>query len=279
MTEALANRSGSSATSAVGPLSARDPDSPTVAVLDLGVSYLTPDSEVHALSAVSISIDRGEFLAVLGPSGCGKSTLLRVLAGLIKPSLGTASLFGKQIEGPSEKVGIGFQDAALLPWRNVLGNIELVGEIKSQWISSDERRSRAEALIRLVGLDGFENRFPHELSGGMQQRVALCRALMCNPSLLLLDEPFGALDALTREQMNIELQRIWMNRKPTALLITHSIPEAVFLADRVVVMTPRPGTIRHEITIPFARPRATDLFENPQFWAITQRLRQELSAG
>src|SRR6266852_7372085 len=208
---------------------------------------------VEALHEVDFSVGEGEFLAIVGPSGCGKSTLLKILAGLIPASGGTALLNDVPIEGPRRDIGVAFQSPVLFPWRNVLGNVMLPADV--QRLDKVQLRRRAMDLIKLVRLDGFEDRYPWELSGGMQQRVGIVRALVHDPAMLLMDEPFGALDAMTREQMNVELQRIWMERRKTVLFITHSVGEAVFLADRVLVMTPRPGKIQDELTIDLARPR------------------------
>ena len=196
---------------------------------------------VTALQDISFDIGLGEFVAVVGPSGCGKSTLLRILAGLIPTSSGTVWFGDRKLEGPRRDIGVVFQSPVLFPWRTVLGNVLLPADV--QRLGREQMKRRALELLALVGLTGFEQRYPWELSGGMQQRVALVRALIHDPALLLMDEPFGALDAMTREQMNVELQRIWMERRKTVLFITHSTAEAVFLADRVMVMTPRPGRI------------------------------------
>src|SRR5262249_16370613 len=194
---------------------------------------------VRALEAIEFEIGEGEFVAIVGPSGCGKTTLLKILAGLIPASAGSALLCGTPITGPRRDIGVVFQAPVLCPWRTVLGNVLLPADVQRL----DRRQLRAVALdlLRLVGLEEFQGRYPWELSGGMQQRVAIVRALIHDPAMLLMDEPFGALDAMTREQMNLELQRIWLERRKTVVFITHSIPEAVFLADRGFVMTSRPG--------------------------------------
>ena len=192
-------------------------------------------------------------MTVVGRSGCGKSTLLRMIAGLIPRSSGAISIAGARVEGPRRDVAIVFQRPALLPWRSVLDNVLLPAEI----MGLDRRRARAEAeqLLGLVGLDGFESARPYELSGGMQQRVALCRSLLTKPTVLLMDEPFAALDALTREDLSLELQRIWQERRKTIVFVTHSIDEAVILSDRVVVMTPRPGRVQRIVEVDLPRPR------------------------
>ncbi len=219
--------------------------------------------EVLALEHIDLDVAPGEFVSVLGPSGCGKSTLLRIVAGLVPPSRGKVFVQGRAVEGPNPNVGIVFQSPVLLPWRTVLANIELPVEVRK--LDRASHREKAQALIGLAGLAGFENSFPYQLSGGMQQRVSLCRALVHDPALLLMDEPFGALDALTREQMNLELQRIWMETRKTVLFITHSLAESVFLSDRVIVMTPRPGKIAAIIPVPLPRPRTLDSMRAPAF--------------
>ncbi len=231
---------------------------------------------VVALREIDFSVREGELVVVVGPSGCGKSTLLRILAGLLAQSDGEASLHGTPITGPRRDIGVVFQSPVLFPWRTVLGNALLPVDV--QRLGREKLRGSAMDLLRLVGLDGFEYRFPWELSGGMQQRVALVRALIHDPALLLMDEPFGALDAMTREQMNQELQRIWMERRKTVLFITHSIGEAVYLADRVLVMTPRPGRIADELTIDLPRPRGLDVMNTPEFGAYVKRIRAGLNA-
>ena len=210
-------------------------------------------------------------MAVVGPSGCGKSTLLKILAGLLAPSGGSASLRGTTIQGPRRDIGVVFQAPVLFPWRTVLDNVLL--PIDVQGLGRDRFRPVAMDLLALVGLREFERRYPWELSGGMQQRVAITRALVHDPAMLLMDEPFGALDAMTREHMNLELQRIWMEKKKTVFFITHSIPEAVFLADRVLVMTPRPGRIVDDLVIKLPRPRPLDVMTTPEFGAYTRHIR------
>jgi NitT/TauT family transport system ATP-binding protein len=231
---------------------------------------------VVALSEIDFSIREGELVVVVGPSGCGKSTLLRILAGLLPQTEGEASLHGTPIVGPRRDIGVVFQSPVLFPWRTVLGNALLPVDV--QRLGREKLRGSAMDLLRLVGLEGFEHRYPWQLSGGMQQRVALVRALIHDPALLLMDEPFGALDAMTREQMNQELQRIWMERRKTVLFITHSIGEAVYLADRVLVMTARPGRIADELTIDLPRPRGLDVMNIPEFGAYVRRIRAGLNA-
>jgi NitT/TauT family transport system ATP-binding protein len=239
-------------------------------------SYESRDGDtVQALASIDISIRAGEFLTVVGPSGCGKSTLLKILGGLTLRSGGEAILNGAAIVGPRRDIGVVFQTPTLLPWRTVLDNVMLPVHV----LGLDRRsgRARAEVLIKMVGLAGIEMKYPNELSGGMQQRVAISRALVHEPALLLMDEPFGALDALTREGMNAELQRIWMETRRTVFLITHSISEAVFLGDRVAVMTARPGRFVEIIDIDLPRPRGLDAMTTPEFSRYVSRIRNLLS--
>ena len=248
-----------------------------ISVKNLEKEYITSTGEiVHALSNINLDISEGEFVSVVGPSGCGKSTLLKILSGLLAKTSGLVTLNNTAIEGPRNDVGIVFQDPVLLLWRTVLQNTLLPSEILK--LDSEETTKRAKELINLVGLDGFEDKFPHELSGGMKQRNSIIRALIHDPSLLLMDEPFGALDAMTREQMNLELQRIWLESKKTVFFITHSIPEAVFLGDRIVVMTARPGKIAEIIPVDIPRPRDLKTMGDPEFVSLTQRIRSLLYA-
>jgi len=232
---------------------------------------------LEALRGIDMAVERGEFIAVVGPSGCGKSTLLKIFAGLLTKSEGEVSLRGTPIAGPRRDIGVVFQDAVMLPWRTVLDNALLPADVQD--LDRATYLPRALALLDLVGLKGFEGKYPFELSGGMQQRVAITRALVHDPAVLLMDEPFGALDAMTREQMNLELQRIWQESRKTVLFITHSIPEAVFLGDRVVVMTPRPGRIAEVIEVDHPRPRALEIMATPEFGRRTTHIRQLLNAG
>lgn len=230
---------------------------------------------VEALRDIDLEVNAGEFVAIVGASGCGKSTLLRLVGGLMTPSHGQVTIGGKVVTEPSPGIGIVFQTPVLLPWRTVQQNVQLPLDIQR----SGKEPKRIAELLALVGLQGFEHSRPYELSGGMQQRVALCRALVTNPSLLLMDEPFGALDALTREQMNLELQRVWMETGKTVLLITHSITESVMLADRVVVMTPRPGRIQEIIKIGLPRPRHFSTLRAPEFHEACERIRMLMNAS
>jgi NitT/TauT family transport system ATP-binding protein len=232
---------------------------------------------ITALAGVDLRVAPGEIVAVVGPSGCGKSTLLRLIAGLDAPSVGRIAIGGKAVGGSRPDVALLFQRPTLLPWRSALANVRLPADARR--VPGPARGAadeRARALLALVGLAGWEAAYPAELSGGMQARVALARALFTDPALLLMDEPFAALDALTREELGRELPRFWAARRPSVLLVTHQIGEAVFLADRVVVMTPRPGTIAGEVVVELARPRQAAV-DTPAFAALSRQLRQLLS--
>jgi len=233
--------------------------------------------DVHALDRIDVHIAPGSFVAVVGPSGCGKSTLLSILAGLVPLTTGQILIDGQQIRKPHPKVGVVFQTDLLLYWRNVLDNVLLPIEIKH--LGRDNYKAKAAALLSQVGLDGFERKMPSELSGGMRQRVAICRALIQEPGLLLMDEPFGALDALTREQMIMDLQSMWGRVHNTVLFITHGIDEAVFLADRVLVMSPRPGRIDLDLTVDIPRPRQwTEVHEDKMFQHYVRQIRETFEA-
>lgn len=234
--------------------------------------YETRDGErIQALGPISLDIAEGEFLTIVGASGCGKSTLLRMLAGLIDRSAGEIRVRDTSIVGPQPDIGMVFQSPVLLPWKTTLANVMLPAAVLG--LDPAASRKRAESLLDMVGLGAFRDKYPSELSGGMQQRVAIARALLHEPSILLMDEPFGALDAMTRERMNLELQRIQHETGKTVLLITHSIPEAVFLADRVMVMSERPGTIAATYEVPLPRPRTLDVMGDPVFVQLTQTIR------
>jgi NitT/TauT family transport system ATP-binding protein len=248
---------------------------PVIVVHRLEKAYGTRGDSVLALEAIDFAVAEGEFVAVVGPSGCGKTTLLKILAGLIPSSGGEAKLGGTPIAGPRRDIGVVFQSPVLFPWRTVLDNVLLPADV--QRLDRARHRQIAQDLLELVGLGGFERRYPWELSGGMQQRVSIVRALIHDPALLLMDEPFGALDAMTRDQMNLELQRIWLERRKTVVFITHSIPEAVFLADRVLVMTPRPGRIAETIAVSLPRPRALDAMNTPEFGEHVRRIRSHFN--
>jgi NitT/TauT family transport system ATP-binding protein len=232
-------------------------------------------SAVRALEGMTFDIGRNEFLAVLGPSGCGKSTLLRLIAGLIFPTRGTISIYDRAVIEPRDEIGIVFQRPTLLPWFDVLGNVTFPLRHKYGRVSADDK-ARARELLTLVGLSDFAQKRIDELSGGMQQRVAIARALLLDPDILLMDEPFSALDALTRDEMSFELLRIWSERPKTVLFITHSIPEAVLLADRIIVMTPRPGSVREIIDVDLPRPRSIATLSDPKFHAFANHIRGQL---
>ena len=234
-------------------------------------TYLTSSGRTVALQDVNLTIGKDEFIALVGPSGCGKSTLLRTISALIKPSKGDIFIDGAPLSGPSNQVGIVFQHAVLLPWRTVLDNVLLPAEILR--LDVVKSRTRAHDLLKMVGLSGFEARYPGELSGGMQQRAAICRALIHNPSMLLMDEPFAALDALTREELGLELLQIWAVEKKTIVFVTHNISEAILLADRVVAMSARPGRISEIVSVDLPRPRTIDMEFLPQFKTYSDRIR------
>src|ERR1700745_1748620 len=228
------------------------------------LSFRLPNrAAVTALDSFDMDVEEGEFLSIVGPSGCGKSTFLNVLLGLIKPDSGAVSMHGKQVTGPGSERAMVFQEFGLLPWRTVQHNIELGRELKRA--AAAKRRSVAERLVSLVGLGGFENHYPHELSGGMKQRVGLARALATDPEVLLMDEPFAALDAQTRDLMQTELLRIWHDTRKTVLFVTHQIDEAVYLSDRVLVMTKRPGHAKRSFAIDLPRPRDYEMRVTREF--------------
>ena len=247
-----------------------------IAIDHVSKAFAGAHGQVVALDNVTLDVRRGGFVAIIGPSGCGKSTLLRLVAGLEQPDAGAALVRGEYPEQFRRRgeLGIVFQDPALLPWRTVARNISLPLQVLSR--SVRHYRKEIAALIELVGLSGYADALPGQLSGGMRQRVAIARALVTEPSVLLLDEPFGALDQILRRSMNVELQRIWMQRRATTLLVTHAIDEAVFLADEVVVMHARPGRIATVVPIPFSRPRSPALFGAAEFHQICDRLATSL---
>lgn len=247
---------------------------PVYALSGVGKTYAR--GKVTALEGVTLTLRKGSFCSVIGSSGCGKSTLLKIMAGLIPPSKGRVVLQNKPVTGPRRDIGMMFQQATLFPWRSTLENIVLPIEIRDGAAAAKAARPRAEALLELVGLKGFENAYPSHLSGGMAQRAAICRMLITEPAVLLLDEPFSALDELTRDFMNMELQRICASRGATAFLVTHSIQEAVILSDVVYVMKPRPGRVAEEVVVDLPRPRTLDMITTPQFGALVERIRSRL---
>ena len=248
---------------------------PCVEVTEVSKIYRNGTAEaVEAVSSVSFSVPRGQFVAILGPSGCGKSTLLMMVGGLESVTAGGISIAGTPMTGPRTSIGIMFQDSTLLPWKSVVDNVLFPIKILKRPI--DDYYDNAHALLDRVGLHGFAGKKPHELSGGMRQRVAICRALVYDPELLLMDEPFSALDAITRDEMNGLLLDLWQQYTKTALFVTHSIREAVMLADRVLVMTRRPATIVEDLTIPFSRPRDMTIGETREFNEICGHLRARI---
>jgi NitT/TauT family transport system ATP-binding protein len=248
-----------------------------VRIAGLQKIYKTRDgNDIHALKDIDLDIRAGEFISIVGPSGCGKTTLLKILAGILSRSAGDVTMGGRTLSGPSRELGVVFQAPVLLPWRTVLQNVMVPIQVQRRDRAVFEARARA--LIAMVGLTGFEHKYPSELSGGMQQRVGICRALVHDPSFLLMDEPFGALDAMTRESMNEELQRLWRESRKTILLVTHSIPEAVYLADRVVVMTPRPGRIVDVLDIDLPRPRTLAMQNTPEFGRFVAAIRRHFGS-
>ena len=254
---------------------------PRLRVSGIGRDFHTRSGVTHAVSGIDLTIRRGEFVALIGRSGCGKTTMLRMLGGLLPPTTGTIEVDGKSlwVDGRVDssaitKLGFVFQESSLFPWFSVIDNVAL--PLKLRGLGKGARRKRAAELAELVGLTGFERSYPRELSGGMQQRAAIARALSTEPELLLMDEPFGALDALTRERMNLELQRIVLETSSTVVFVTHDIPEAVFLADRVVQMTPRPGRVNKILSVSVEKPRDVDLQTTPEFNEIVRSLRHEL---
>jgi NitT/TauT family transport system ATP-binding protein len=250
--------------------------SPLLRVHDLSAVFRSGETGLIALEGISFTVAAHEFVCILGPSGSGKSTLLRILAGLLPPSHGELHLNGEPILGPRREVGFVFQKANLMPWRTVSENIRLPLELAG--VPAPEAEARTQEMVELVGLTGFEAALPRDLSGGMAQRVAIGRALVHDPEVLLLDEPFGALDALTRERMGGELLRIWSARRKTVIMVTHSISEALFLADRVLVLSERPGRLRLELTVPLPRPRLEEVRYTCEFGQLAAQVRGAISS-
>ncbi len=250
---------------------------PFLQIRHLSASFRGYQGDLSALDDVSFVVARGEFVCLIGPSGCGKSTLLRIAAGLLQPTRGEILLEGKPQHAPQKRVGLVFQQPTLLPWRSVQDNIALPLEMEG--LPPHDIQARTDDLLALVGLSGFEEEYPIHLSGGMAQRTAIARALAQNPEVLLLDEPFGALDALTRERMAAELLRIWERDKRTVLMVTHSVEEATLLSDRVVVLSARPGRVVDIVNVTLPRPRSPALLATPELQRIAGRLRESLSSG
>lgn len=238
---------------------------------DVGVTYTSARGSLHAIDNLTLDIEDGQFVAVLGPSGCGKTTMLRLISGLLRPTEGRIALRGQPVTGPSREVGIVFQNPTLLPWRTVRKNIMM--PIRALKLPEAEYRGWCDELLAISGLSDFADAYPHELSGGMQQRVGICRGLIHDPKLLLMDEPFAALDAMTRERMGAELQKLWMNTGKSVFFITHSIQEAIFLADRIVVLSDRPARVVEIIDVNLPRPRVPRTQSLPEFGRLSAHLR------
>jgi NitT/TauT family transport system ATP-binding protein len=251
--------------------------SPVLAAQSVYKTFASRDGEVKALEDVSLEISEGEFVSIVGPSGCGKTTLLRILGGLLEADQGRVRIDGRTLTQPRREIGFVFQNPTLMPWRTVLKNVTLPLEVQGK--AGNDHRHRATELLALVGLLGFESLYPHELSGGMQQRVAIARALIHKPSILLMDEPFGSLDAITRNQMNVELLRIWHATGKTIIMVTHTIQEAIFLADRVLIMSPRPGHIQATVPVDLPRPRDAEIYYNESFAGLYHQVRDLIAVG
>jgi NitT/TauT family transport system ATP-binding protein len=252
---------------------------PVIAARDLSLTFATADGPVNALSSVDLTVNHGDFVSFIGPSGCGKTTLLRVIADLEQPTSGTITVNGTTPEKArlDRAYGYVFQAPALYPWRTIARNVALPLEIMG--LSHAERQARVERNLALVNLTGFERKFPWQLSGGMQQRASIARALSVEPDLLLMDEPFGALDEIVRDHLNAELLKLWAATQKTVVFVTHSIPEAVYLSTKIVVMSPRPGRITDVIDSPLPAERPLEIRETPEFLAIAHRVREGLRAG
>jgi NitT/TauT family transport system ATP-binding protein len=250
----------------------KDDASPLISVRSVSKTFQAGAAQIPAVNELSIDVRRGEFISLVGPSGCGKTTLMMMIGGLIAADRGEITIGGERVFKPYDNLGIVFQNAELLDWRTSLSNIMLQIEIRK--LPRAQYIDVAHGLLTQMGLDGFADKFPHELSGGMRQRVALCRALVHDPDILLLDEPFGALDALTRDQMNFDLQRLWLAKRKTAILVTHSIEEAVWMSDRILVVTPRPASIYEDILVDLPRPREMAMKSTPSFNEYTGHIRE-----
>lgn len=273
----MAQSAGETLVASESPASAGTTDT-ALEVSSVNCTFSGKHGVVTAVDDVSLRVAAGEFVSLVGPSGCGKSTILKLAAGLVAPSAGTLRLLGADVHGPQRDIGFVFQSAALLEWRTARRNILLQAEMRRMDRGVAERR--CAELMHMTGLSDFVDAYPHELSGGMQQRVALCRGLLHEPPVLLMDEPFGALDALTREQMNVEMHRIWRETGTTVVLVTHSIAEAVYLSNRVLVMSARPGRIVSELTVDLPTERDyAQTYANPEFAALTGQIRELLGAS
>jgi NitT/TauT family transport system ATP-binding protein len=260
-------------------------DEAFVELEDVELIYGRGDKQVQALTATNLTIAKGDFVALVGPSGCGKSTILKLVTGLLKASNGYVYVSGREVGAEPMRVGMAFQNPTLLPWKTIRDNVmlplKIVPPFRQQFRQKrkTEFRDRVEALLKQVGLAGFGDKYPWQLSGGMMQRASLCRALIHDPQLLMLDEPFGALDQFTREELWAIMQDLWMTRKPTVLLVTHDLKEAGFLANRICVMQARPGRIIDDSVVDFARPRSIEMAYTPEFVTMTQRLRELIMAN
>jgi NitT/TauT family transport system ATP-binding protein len=249
------------------------------------VTFGRAKNQVTALAETSLRVSHGEFIALVGPSGCGKSTILKLVAGTLGASEGNVFVAGREVSAENARIGMAFQNPTLLPWLNIRNNVmmplKIVPPFKHEFSLKrrSEYRDRVEQSLARVGLGGFGDKFPWQLSGGMQQRASLCRALIHDPTLLLLDEPFGALDQFTREELWEIMQQLWIDKRPTVLLVTHDLKEAAYLATRICVMQARPGRIIDDSTVPFARPRTIDISFEPEFVSLTQRLRERIMAA
>lgn len=250
---------------------------PKLAVEQANKIYGSGSDQVHALADINLEVRDGEFVCIVGLSGCGKSTLLWAMSGLHELTSGSVLVDGDPVTGPRDEIGLVFQDANLLPWRDLWQNIAFPFEIKRRSVRDQEPRIRA--LLDEVGLTGFENRFPRELSGGMQQRASIVRCLALEPEIVLMDEPFGALDAFTRDEMNLMIQNIWLETGQTVVFVTHDITEAIFLADKVVVMTPRPGSLAHVFEVDLPRPRSTDMMLEPSVTHLVKEVKHTIQTG